>query len=199
MTKHPETGPANGSAPARRLRVSALSAEQPTPFRLEPPAGERHEIAAALGLTALRRLAFTGTIAPEGDADWRLDATLGATVVQPSVVSLAPVTTRIDETVTRRFLAEMPASAPAGDTPEGGVEIPGDDSIEPLGREIDLWEVMLESLALALPVWPRAAGETLGTRSFAPPGETATETKEERPEHPFAALSALRDKLENGD
>jgi hypothetical protein len=44
----------------------------------------------------VRKLRFIGTLEPEGAQDWRLTADLGATVVQPCVVTLAPVTTRLE-------------------------------------------------------------------------------------------------------
>ncbi len=83
--------------------------------------------------------------------DWRLEAKLGATVVQPCVVTAEPVTTRIDDPVTRRYLAQMPE--PQGDE----VEMPEDDSAEPLPDVLDLSAVMAEALALALPLYLTSA------------------------------------------
>ena len=189
---------ARAHAPSpRRLRVSALDPENPTPFRFEPSAAERGEIAARLGLEKLKKLRFQGSIEAEGAEDWRLDAMLGATVVQPCVVSLEPVTTRIDAPVTRRYLrklADREAEIAASGTGEEGIEIPEDDAAEPLGREMDLWEVMIESLALALPDYPRSPGAALEKGEYAPPG-SAPQAREEPRENPFAGLAALRRKL----
>ena len=74
-----------------------------------PDAAARGALAEELGLLDLRKLRLSGRITPDGDSGWRLDATLGATVVQPCVVTLQPVTTRIDEPSPAATRA-MPAS-----------------------------------------------------------------------------------------
>lgn len=150
----------------------------------------RAAIAAALDIRGLRKFSFAGELRPEGRRDWILQAKLGATVVQDCAITLDPVTTRIDEDVTRRYLAEMPE-------PSGlEVEMPEDDTIEPLGVEIDPSAVALEALLLALPAFPRATGAELapeGELRAAPAGADPAEL-DTRPK-PFAALAALRDKL----
>jgi uncharacterized metal-binding protein YceD (DUF177 family) len=99
-------------------------------------------------------------------------------------VTLAPVVTRIDEPVTRRFLADWSEPEPGSDS-----EMPEDDTVGPLGDRIDPSEVMAEALALAIPDYPRAEGAELGTAVFTPPGaEPLTEDRIK----PFAALARLR-------
>jgi uncharacterized metal-binding protein YceD (DUF177 family) len=73
------------------------------------------------------------------------------------------VPARIDETVRRRYLADY--AEPEGEE----VEVPEDDSAEPMPEAIDLAEVLREALALALPPWPRAPGAELGEAVFAAP------------------------------
>ncbi len=174
----------------RRLRLSELPVNRPTSFAIEPDAEERAAIADRLEILAIRKLRFAGEIRPIGRQDWRLSATLGATVVQPCGVTLDPVTTRIDEEVDRTYLAEMPE-------PEGGeeVEMPEDDTAEALPETLDLQMVMEEALALALPPFPRAPGAELGEAAFTQPGKRAMTDAEAKP---FAGLKALKDKLENG-
>ncbi len=172
-------------------RVGRLSQTAPHAFDLRPDPAACAAIARDLGLRGLRKLRLAGTLAPEGRADWRLDARLGATVTQDCVVTLAPVNTRIDEDVTRRFLRDWPPAAEQGDE----VEMPEDDSIDPLGDEIDLWAVMVEALALALPPYPRAEGAEPVRTAAAPPG--AAPLEDDRP-RPFAALETLRGKLDKG-
>ena len=109
------------------LRIAELPAGEPHGFRVEPDAAARAAIAEALDLSALRKARLEGRLVPEGRRDWRLEATLGATVVQPCVVTLEPVTTRIDVAVTRRFLAEPPPVPEADE-----VEMPEDETLEPL-------------------------------------------------------------------
>ncbi len=174
----------------RRLRLSELPANRPTPFALEPDADQRTAIADRLEALSIRKLRFAGELRPLGRQDWLLAGTLGATVVQPCVVTLEPVTTRIDEAVRRTYLAELPE-------PEGGeeIEMPEDDTAEALPETLDLAAVMEEALALALPPFPRAEGAELGEAAFTEPGKHAMTDAEAKP---FAGLKALKDKLDNG-
>lgn len=168
-----------------RFRVADLSARRETAFDLRPDAAGLARLAADLGVDALRKLRFAGRLIPDGRRDWRLEAMLGATVVQPCVVTLAPVTTRIDEAVVRRYLADAAPLIPEGDE----IEMPEDDTVEPLPPVIDIDQVMQEALTLALPMYPRAAGAELGTLSAMPPGAAPLDVAEV---HPFAGLAALR-------
>lgn len=181
--------------PARtRIPVRELQRARGAAFDLRPDAQGRRDLAGAMGLLGLRKLSFSGRIVPEGRSDWRLEGRLGATVVQPCVVTLEPVTTRIEEPVERVFLADPPPE-PEGDE----VEMPEDDTTEPLGNTIDLGAVMAEALALALPAYPRAPGAELGDARFAAPGATPLTDAEEKP---FSGLRTLRDALgdsEDGD
>jgi uncharacterized metal-binding protein YceD (DUF177 family) len=183
--------PDSGPSPHARL-VSGLSPAQPTAFEIVPDAAARAEVARRLGLSEVRKLRFTGEITAEGKRDWRLGGTLGATIVQPCVVTLEPVVTRIDAPVTRRFLARWE------DVPEAGseTEAPEDDTLEPLGSHIDPWGVMCEALALEAPDFPRApeAGAPEPV-SVTEPGKTAMSDDDVKP---FAGLAALKAKLEGG-
>lgn len=173
----------------RHLRLADLPNRQPTAFVIEPDADERAALAAELGLSALRKLRFAGEMRPRGKRDWDLDGRLGATVVQPCVVTLDPVTTRIEEEVARRFRADMP-EPPAG----AEIEMPEDDSLEPLPETVDLGRVMAEALALAIPPYPRAGDSALGAAVFTEPGQAPMSDAEARP---FAGLAALRGKSED--
>lgn len=137
-----------------RVRVASLRTGSPTPFDLRPDDTLRSAIADELDLLSLRKLRLSGALIPEGRDAWRLDAMLGATVTQPCVVTLEPVTTRIDEPVTRTWRPEATLSHPA----EGSeTELP-DEDIDPLPDVIDLRAVISEALALALPQYPHAEG-----------------------------------------
>lgn len=168
------------------LRVSDLPQNRATPFSIRPDSTELGDIARELGLDGLRKLSFSGQVQAEGKRDWLLTGMLGATVVQPCVVTLEPVTTRIDTEVRRLFLADWL------DPDEEEAEMPEDDESEPLHSVIDLGTVMAEALALALPVYPRKEGVELGEAVFAAPGKKAMTDEETRP---FAGLAALRDSL----
>lgn len=183
----------NQTAPAtpfsHPLRVAALAARKPTRFQLDPDAETRAAIAADLGLLDLPKLRFKGELVPSGSRDFLLNGWLAAEVIQPCSITLAPVPATIAEEVKRRFVANWVE-------PEGEeVEMPEDDSAEPLPEVIDLGIVATEALALALPLYPRAAGVELGEASFAPPGAEPIAPETLNPFASLASLASLKDKL----
>ena len=168
------------------FRVAALPTRKPMRFSLSPDAPTRAAMAESLGLLQLPVFRFVGELRSSGRHDFILEATLEAKIVQPCSVSLAPVPGTISEMVTRRYLADY--VVPEGDE----VEMPEDDTTDPLPEVIDVGVVALEALALALPLYPRAPGAELGEAVFAAPG-TAPITDADL--KPFAGLAALKDRL----
>ncbi|MFV0514100.1 MAG: YceD family protein [Jhaorihella sp.] len=168
------------------LRVADLSQNAPTGFDLRPDPEALKALAGGLGIGDLRKLRFYGQVAARGRHDWELTGRLGATVVQPCVVTLDPVTTRIETDVSRLYLADFT------DPGESEAEMPDDDRIEPLGRVIDLGAVMAEALSLALPLYPRKDGAEPGEAVFTRPGQAPMRDEDARP---FAGLAGLRDTL----
>ena len=114
-------------------------------------------LARHLGISAVRELHFKGELRPHGRRDFDLEADLTATVVQPCVVTLAPVRTRIAEPVRRRYLDGLaPPEARRGGNARGR------HAKNRCPQVIDLGAVLTEALALALPLYPRAPGAELG-------------------------------------
>lgn len=213
------------AAGQHRFRVADLPARRGLDFSLTPDSAHREEIAQRLGLQGLRKLSFNGSLHPEGKRDWLLTADLGATVVQSCVVTLAPVVTRIDEAVSRRYSADFQdivgatgsedrdtserraqdTGPKAGrdkgrdrsndrddDIVEAGAMMFEDETIDPLPQVIDVAEVMEETLALCLPLYPRAGDAEMSEAVFTEPGRDALRDEDVKP---FAGLSALRDQL----
>lgn len=172
------------------LALARLGRASDTEFTFEPDANARKRIAEELSLRGLRKLRLTGRLRAVGKYDWDLTASLGATAVQECVVTLEPVTTRIDTNITRSYVADMPEP-----TVED-FEIPEDDTVEPLPQTLDLMDFVTEALALALPDYPRADGVELGQAVFAAPGVQPMTDEDAKP---LAGLAALRDKLTQGD
>lgn len=164
------------SGPAR-LRVAHLNPNQPNGFALTADAARRNDIAGDLGLSKLKQLAFSGHINAQGRDDWQLRGTLTAEVVQPCVVTLKPVTSRIHTEVTRQYVRHFPTS----DAEE--VEM-SDDEIMPLEAFIDIEALMIEELILAIPDYPRAPGADLDA-----PASEDPSTEDRR--RPFADLGKL--------
>lgn len=165
----------DSTPPRPRFRVAHLNPRQPTDFALGPDPAARDALAVELGLSALPRLRFSGQIRPVARDAWEVVGRLSARVVQPCVVTLAPVTTDLHDEVRRLYSPHV--TQPEGDE----AEMP-DDETEPLGQFIDVEAIMAEALSLALPLYPRAArAEPLDARPEAPePGRK-----------PFAGLAGL--------
>lgn len=181
---------ADPALPQKSLRLDALATGQPTEFELVADAAQRAAIAAALNIRGVRKLRFAGELAPMGRKDWTLTGSLGATVVQDCVVTLEPVVTRIDEDVSRAYLANF-------DTPEAEeMEMPEDVTSEPLPATLDLWSVAIEALSLALPPFPRSEGAELGEAVYTQPGEAPMRDEDARP---FAGLAGLKQSLQKKD
>jgi uncharacterized metal-binding protein YceD (DUF177 family) len=166
--------------------VRGLPTRKAQRFDLKTTVESRALLAALLGITAVHSLRFKGEIRPLGRNDFELIADLQAQIEQPCTVSLQPVLTDITETVTRRYLSDLPE--PEADE----MEVPEDDTTEPLPDVIDAGAVAAEALALALPAYPRAPGQELGTAVFGPEGQAPLTDEAIRP---FAGLAGLAAKL----
>ncbi|KIC44599.1 50S ribosomal protein L34 [Ruegeria sp. ANG-S4] len=172
------------------LRVADLPQNAATQFELRPGAAELEALKQDLDLLGLRKLSFVGAVQAQGKRDWILTAKLGATVVQPCVITLEPVTTRIETSVRRLFLADWDEP----DEPE--FEMPEDDETEALGAEIDPSAVMVEALSLALPQYPRKDGAELDQADYTEPGKQAMTDDDVKP---FAGLAGLRDAMKKDE
>ena len=153
-------------------------------LKLAPNEEEREAVAEFLELTAVDRLEVELTAVPFRGGI-RVQGQLLATIVQPSVVTLDPVTQEIEEPIDRVFLpgVENPRTHPGA---EVFVDLEADDLPDPLeGPEADLSDLILETLALAIDPYPRAEGESVEELGLS--GDPA-------PESPFSALKALKDK-----
>ena len=171
------------------FRVADLPTQRDTPIELTASPELRAELADELGVSQIRKLSFAGTLAAAGKSDWHLKGRLGATVIQPCVVTLEPVTTRIDEDIFRQYIADWQ------DPEEAEAEMPEDDSSEALGTEIDALASIIEALSLAIPAYPRKEGAELGALVHAEPG---VEPLNEETVKPFAGLADLKKKMDEG-
>ncbi|SDZ13869.1 Uncharacterized ACR, COG1399 [Jannaschia faecimaris] len=171
------------------VRFSDLPQRKPTHVRLVPDEGQLEDLADRLSVDFFRKVRFEIDLTPGPGRDWTLTGKLGATVIQPCRVTTDPVTTRIEESVTRRYTPDLT-------TPEGEEVEMDDDTLEPLPAILDLGEVLEEALALAIPEFPRSAGAEDLDLTAAPEG---AEPLTDDAVKPFAGLAALKAKLEGGE
>lgn len=176
----------SGPAPFRLADAGIRLDSMPTNGRdldLVLGAEDRLAIAGQLDITAVEKLEvklhavrFKGGI--------RVTGRLWATAVQPSVVSLEPVTQEIVEPIDRIFLpgGEKAYAGPAD--AEIFVDLEGDDMPDHFeGNEADLSSLIVETLALALDPYPRLPDETVG--ELPDDGDTEADL-------PFAGLKVLK-------
>ena len=150
-----------------------------------PGAEERAAMAAQIGVTSVDAVAvklhavrFRGGI--------RVTGRLTATVTQPSVVTLEPLTQDIAEPIDRIFLpgGEKDFAGPAN--AEIFVDLDGEDVPDHFeGNEADLSDLIVETLVLAVDLYPREPEVTLEDTGFKPDVDN---------DSPFAALKALKPK-----
>jgi hypothetical protein len=146
-------------------------------------------LARTIDIPAVERLEVRYHIKPlsgrKSGGHYRLEGTLKADVVQSCIITLDPVRTAIEDRMEVEFRAET------GPEPQGKL---GDELIvlevteyEPLehGR-LDVGRIITETLAAALPSFPRAPGAALEQHEAGPtqPGPTT----------PFAALAGWKPK-----
>lgn len=173
------------------IRFAELTGARIHKFEIIPDADARAALAQEFGINGIKKLRFTGEIAPLGKKDWQLAAALGATIVQSCIVTLDPVTTRVDEKILRTYLETLP------ELPDGEeVEMLEDENQELLPETLDINAVMAEALALHIPLYPRAEGAALGSQTFSEPGVEALDDEKVKP---FASLAALKAKMEQNE
>jgi uncharacterized metal-binding protein YceD (DUF177 family) len=169
------------------LRISDIPKAKNMPFDVTFTPEQMISVAALISAASVKKMRIQGKISPSGNKDWVLNATVGATVIQPCVVTLEPVQTRVDTTVHLTYAADFKYN----DT-ENVVEMTEDETIEPLSDEIDLATIAIEAIVLALPDYPRASDAKLETAVFTKPGDKPMTDEDAKP---FASLAELKDKL----
>lgn len=156
-------------------------------LELVPGEAERAELARRLGVTSVDRLDIK-LHAVKFRGGMRVTGRLTGAVTQPSVVTLEPVAQEIGEPIDRIFLpgGEKDFAGPANAeifVDLNGADIP--DHFE--GNEADLTALIVETLALAVDLYPRGEGESVDDLGLKP---------DVADDHPFAALKALKPKEE---
>jgi uncharacterized metal-binding protein YceD (DUF177 family) len=150
---------------------------------IEADEDERAGLAARFGLIAIERLGGTFTLRRDAIgivAEGHVDAVL----TQACSVTGDPLPATVDEDVALRFVSES-ASSEEIELSDGDLDV-----VEYEGGAVDLGEAAAETMMLALDPFPR------GPNAAAALKDAGVLSEEEA--GPFAALSALREKLKGG-
>ena len=112
---------------------------------------------------------------------------LKATIEQPCVITFEPVTQVIDEPIDRVFLPSHDKAHAAPANAEIYIDVAGDDEPDRFdGPEVDLSDLIIETLALAIDPYPRASGANVAA--------IKTDDADEGEVSPFSRLKALKTK-----
>jgi uncharacterized metal-binding protein YceD (DUF177 family) len=147
--------------------------------RLEASTAECTALAERFGIEALKHFSARFTRKPYPGGGLLISGWIKAEPVQLCIVSLEPVTERLDKPFT---LVVLPPDGALSEDPDGPDEIQAD-----VTGHFDLGEALAEELSLSLNPYPRKAGAHLPL-----PPEEAAEPTEAPPRNPFAKLAALR-------
>jgi hypothetical protein len=168
-----------------RLIDADTISETPRTIEIGADEAERRRLAGRFRLVAIDQLTASITLARRAGI-LHADGQVTADVVQSCVVTGEPLPAHVDAPFAVRYVPD--ALSPSG---EEEVELSeGDCDTLPLesGR-IDLGELAAETVALALDPYPRSPGAALGNQAMTGDDDAG----------PFAALRALKDRLESGD
>ena len=173
---------------SRAVPVESLE-DGETVIDIEADADERAALARRFGLLALDSLTAKVGLTPVDGGLVRVHGALAAKVTQACVVTLEPVTTRVEASFQRQYGTDAPEEA-------GGLIADADteESAEPLAHgTVDVGETVAEQLALELDPFPRAPeaafdGFSSGSKSV---GDDDTGDG-----GPFTVLARLKEKPE---
>jgi uncharacterized metal-binding protein YceD (DUF177 family) len=124
-------------------------------WRVEATPAERARLVAVLQLTSLPRLIVEGRIDGAAGGVYRLKGRLMADVVQACVVSLDPVSSRVDEPLSIEFRPPAEVGDELATTPDYNVDF----DVEPIVRgHLETGRVVYEQFSASLDPYPRASG-----------------------------------------
>jgi len=168
---------------SRPIRVDTLGGTPPI-LSLEADEAERRALARRFGFVEIKRLAAEVAVTRTGEAV-TARGTVSAALAQSCVATGKPVEETVDEPFEVEFRPQ-----PVSGGGEEEVEL-GDGELDVVfydGAAIDIGEAVAETLFLSVAPYPRAPGAEAALRDAG--------VKSEEEAGPFAALAALRDKLE---
>lgn len=157
--------------------------------RIEANEEERAKLAKRYGILSLDSLTAKLELKPWRKRGVAVSGHFTAEVTQACVVTLEPLSARLEEDFKDYFLPEADMGRLAAEA-EITVEIEGADPDPLEGDQIDLGELVAEHVSLAIDPYPRKEGVEFSP----PPGVESQDSPAEPKENPFAVLEKLRGK-----
>lgn len=148
---------------------------------------ERETLARSLDILALDRLEVDYRIIPRAAGRFVLEGSLLADVVQSCVVTLEPVHTSLEDRIEVEFRPDAEARPASGLGEEMPILDAQDYEVIEHNR-LDVGRIVCDSLAAALPAYPRRPGAALEHREAGP--------ADPAPANPFAALADWKPRKE---
>lgn len=175
---------------SRLVEVEKIAPRGGHTISIAAETAERTAVAKRLGLLGLDALTAQLTVERAADSvSFTVVGTFEAAVVQECVVSLTPLPSRLQDAVSGHF---VPPQRLQGAAEPEEIEDPLAEIPEPIvNGAIDLGELIVQHLALALDPYPRQAG----VAPALPRGAVATAGKLK----PFADLAMLLKEKEKND
>ena len=157
------------------INVETIRPDSNNFFKLFTHADDLLALAERFGWVAIHKLVIELTVRKVARNCWDVSGRINAEIIQSCIVTGAPVAESIDFQIDERYVR------PVDEMDEVEVRL---DGAEPLKNgAIDIGELAVQSLGLAATAWPRvenaADSYSLG---------------DQRSDHPFAGLSALKRK-----
>lgn len=143
-------------------------------------------LAAELHILGLERLEVAYAVKPLSGGRYRLSGKITGRAVQACIVTLDPVSTDISDSLTAEFRPEgdFPLETSAAEAEIGALEA---EEYEPIEQHrLAIGRVIVETLASALPAYPRAPGAELEQHEAGPAGGGEA--------NPFAVLADWKPK-----
>ncbi len=170
------------------VRIADIPAEGRA-IAIEASESQRQAAAPELGLLALRRLSAEFDIRPLAGGGVAVRGALTAEVVQSCVVTLEPIESALNRSIDLRFLPMEDFERHEARLEASGEDAADGPDVEPLVSEsLDLGELLLQELSLALDPYPRTPGAEIADLHSAEEGASPAKTR------PFADLDKLMKK-----
>ena len=155
------------------INVDTIRADSDNFFKLSTHVDDLLALAERFGWVAINSLAIELTVRKVASNCWDVSGQISADIIQSCIVTGAPVAESIDFQIDERYVRTV------DQTDEVEVRL---DGAEPLKNgAIDIGELAVQSLGLAATAWPRVEN-----------APDSYSVGDQRSDHPFAGLSALK-------